>query len=76
MSETSSVCEAAAVHNTTSGADEIDGFSVATDSGRSLHYTLYQCRKCGYQWAYFYDISHNKLERISVGEYRRATLYK
>jgi len=81
MSETNSqgqsgVCEDAAVHNTVSGANEIEGFTVATERGRVLHYSLYQCRKCGCQWAYFFDVDANNLTRISVGEYQRGKLYR
>jgi len=71
-----SVCEESSVHNTVSGANEIGGFTVATEKGRTLHYSLYECKKCGYQWAYFYDIAFRNLERISVGEYNRAKLYR
>jgi DNA-directed RNA polymerase subunit M/transcription elongation factor TFIIS len=69
-------CENAGVHNTTNSSSEVSGFTVATESGKSLHYSLYRCGKCGYEWAYFYDVNAGRLERISVGEYNRAKLYR
>jgi len=68
-------CENANVHGKVARECEIDGYTNATNKGRTLHYSLYRCPQCGCQWAYFYDINANKLEKISVDEFQRCRYY-
>ena len=75
VQEQNGVCESVIVHDKVAGDCEIDGYTTATPKGRVLHYSLYKCPNCGYQWAYYFDVDANKLEKISVGEFQRCRHY-